>query len=176
MQPFSAPCPAPMQFPISLLEKTPGILELLLRDLPVEVLDWKPAADRWSIGEVLSHMNAIERLYEQRARRMVMEDSPSLAKFEGSAEEELQKKSARQHLEEFIALRRAFVFYLHGIPSVSAGRTGQHPELGRITLSQMLHEQANHDLGHLRQIAELYRAQAFYSYCGPFQKYSNPKP
>jgi hypothetical protein len=48
--------------------------------------------------------------------------------------------------------------------------------LGNITLHQMLSEWASHDLGHLRQIAELYRARAFHPYAGPFQKYSNPKP
>jgi hypothetical protein len=45
-----------------------------------------------------------------------------------------------------------------------------------ITLSQMLNEWASHDLGHLRQIAELYRAHAFHPHAGPFQRYSNPKP
>jgi uncharacterized damage-inducible protein DinB len=173
MQPV---CAAPIQSPISLLEKTPGILELLLRDLPPGVLHWKPGAERWSIGEVLVHMDVIEKLYEQRAKRMMLEMSPALPRFESPSMEELQKKSARQHLEEFVALRRAFVFYLHSVPSTAAGRTGQHHELGTVTLSQMLHELANHDLGHLRQIAELYRAQAFHPYSGPFQKYSNPKP
>jgi len=171
MQPLS---PAPIQAPISMLEKTPGLLELLLRDLPVEVLEWKPAADRWSITEVLGLMVMIEKLYEQRARRIVLEDSPTLAKHEGPVEG--QKKSARQHMEEFVPLRRAFVFYLHSVPAAAAGRAGQHAELGTVTLSQMLHELANHDLGHLKQIAELYRAHTFYPHAGPFQKYSNPKP
>ena len=173
MQPLS---PAPIQAPISLLEKTPGLLELLLRDLPQEVLQWKPAADRWSIAEVLGHMVVIEKLYEQRARRIVLEDAPTITKYEALPEAELQKKSLRQYLEEFVPLRRAFVFYLHSVPSAAGARTGQHAELGTITLSQMLHELANHDLGHLRQIAELYRAHAFYPHTGPFQKYSNPKP
>jgi len=173
MQPLS---PAPIQAPISLLEKTPAILEVLLGGLSIEVLQWKPAADRWSIAEVLGHMVMIEKLYEQRARRIVLEESPALAKHEAPAEGEEQKKSARQHMEEFVPLRRAFVFYLHSIPAAAAGRTGQHAELGSISLSQMLHELANHDLGHLRQIAELYRGYSFYPHAGPFQKYSHPKP
>jgi DinB family protein len=172
MQPLS---PAPIQPPISMLEKTPAILEILLRDLPGEVLEWKPAPDRWSIGEVLAHLAMIEKLYEQRVRRIVLEDSPDLPKYE-PAEGEAQKKSARQSMEEFVPLRRAFVFYLHSIPASAAGRTGKHAELGNISLSQMLNELANHDLGHLRQIAELYRAYSFYPNAGPFQKYSNPKP
>jgi len=173
MQPLS---PAPIQAPISMLEKTPGLLELMLRDVPESMLAWKPAPDRWSIIEVLGHLVMIERLYEQRARRIVLEDSPSLPKYVPPDEGEPQKRSAQQHMEEFVPLRRAFVFYLHSVPSSAAGRTGRHPELGAITLSQMLHELANHDLGHFRQIAELYRAHSFHPYAGPFQKYSHPKP
>jgi len=173
MQPQS---PAPIQAPISLLEKTPAILEILLRDLPPETLQWKPAADRWSIAEVLEHMLVIEKLYEQRARRMVLEDSPVLTKYEVLPEAELQKMSLRRYLEEFVPLRRTFVYYLRSVPAHAGARTGKHAELGTITLSQMLHELANHDLGHLRQIAELYRAHVFHPHAGPFQKYSNPKP
>lgn len=173
MQPLSTDT---IQAPVSMLEKTPTILELLLRDVPAEVLQWKPSAERWSITQVLDHLLTIEQLYEKRARRMVIDDSPALAKFVAPAESETQKKVARQYLEEFVALRRAFVFFLHSVPSSAGARTGNHAELGVITLSQMLHELANHDLGHLRQIAELYRAFSFYPHAGPFQRYSLPKP
>jgi hypothetical protein len=172
MQPLS---PANIQAPISMLEKTPALLELLLRDLAVETMERKPAPERWSIAEVLEHLVMIEKLYEQRARRIVSEDSPALPKYVPPSAEE-PRKPARQYLEEFVPLRRAFVFYLHSVPSAAARRTGQHAELGAISLSQMLHELANHDLGHFRQIAELYRAYCFYPHAGPFQKYSNPKP
>ena len=133
-------------------------------------------AARWSIAEVLAHMVAIEQLYEQRARRIVLDESPALSPYVPPDEAESKKKTSRRHLEKFVGLRRAFAFYLHSIPSNAAGRTGQHHEMGTITLSQMLHELANHDLGHIRQIAELYRARAFYPNAGPFQRFSNPKP
>jgi hypothetical protein len=46
--------------------------------------------------------------------------------------------------------------------SASAGdRRAIHKEYGEITLSQMLHEWALHDLGHIRQIAELVRARKY---------------
>jgi len=173
---MQAPSPAPIQAPVSMLEKTPGLLELLLRDVPAEVLEWKPATERWSITEVLVHLLMIEKLYEQRARRMVIDESPVLAKYVPSSASDVPKKPPQQYLEEFAALRRAFVFFLHSVPSAAAARTGNHHEMGVITLSQMLHELANHDLGHLRQIAELYRAYCFYPHAGPFQRYSNPKP
>jgi DinB superfamily len=113
--------PAAISAPISLLEKTPGLLELLLRDVPKETMEWKPAQDRWSIAQVLAHLVVIEQLYNGRARRIIMENDPLLPKSVSSPEGEKQK-SAREYLEEFVALRRAFVVFLHSIPSAAAGR------------------------------------------------------
>jgi len=170
-----SPASSLLQPPVSLLEKTPAILEMLLRDVPTETLDWKPAAERWSITEVLAHLLAIEQLYGDRAKRIVVDQNPMLAKYVAPNEAEI-RKSARRYLEDFVALRQAHYFFWHGIPSSACSRTGIHPEMGAITLLQLLNELANHDLGHLRQIAELYRTKAFYPHAGPFQRYSNPKP
>jgi hypothetical protein len=171
-----SPASSLLQPPVSLLEKTPAILETLLRDVPADVLDWKPAPDRWSITEVLAHLLAIEQLYGDRAKRIVVDNNPTLEKYFEPDEANLRKKTSNQYLKEFVALRQANYFFWHGIPSSAASRTGVHAEMGTITLLQLLNELANHDLGHLRQIAELYRAKAFYPHAGPFQRYSNPKP
>ncbi|HXJ13166.1 MAG TPA: DinB family protein [Candidatus Limnocylindrales bacterium] len=171
-----SPASSLLQPPVSLLEKTPAILEALLRDVPADTLEWKPTADRWSISEVLEHLLAIEQLYGDRAKRIVVDNNPTLARYEELDHAQLRKKTARQYLDEFVALRQAHYFFWHGIPSSAGSRTGVHPEMGAVTLLQLLNELANHDLGHLRQIAELYRAKAFYPNAGPFQRYSNPKP
>ena len=171
-----SPASSLLQPPVSLLEKTPAILEALLRDVPPDILDWKPAADRWSISEVLEHLLAIEQLYGDRAKRIVVDNNPTLSRYEEPDQAQLRKKTARQYLDAFVALRQAHYFFWHGIPSSAGSRTGVHPEMGAVTLLQLLNELANHDLGHLRQIAELYRAKAFYPNAGPFQRYSNPKP
>ncbi len=168
--------PSSIQAPVSFLEKTPGILEILLRETSPELLHWKPAPERWSIAEVLAHVAEIERLYEQRAKKIIMDDNPTLTRYVPPDNSGMSRPAPREHFQEFVALRRAFTIFLRSIPVASGSRTGIHPEMGAITLSQMLHELANHDLGHLRQIAELYRAHSFYPHAGPFQRYSNPKP
>lgn len=176
MQPASA---SDMQHAISLLEKTPRLLETLLGDLPGELLHWKPAPDRWSISEVLAHLAALEQVYAERALRMVTEESPALAKYDlasASARGEYSRGSAGENLARFTITRRSTLALLTGLPASAGARTGVHSELGAVTLAQMLNEWANHDLGHLRQIAELYRARAFHPHSGPFMKYSNPKP
>lgn len=176
MQPASA---SSIQPAISLLEKTPVLFETMLRDLSGELLHWKPAADRWSISEVLAHLSHLEHVYAERALRMVAEDSPTLQKYDqagASARGDYSRGSAGEHLAHLTRTRRSNLALLRGLPASAGARTGVHSELGTITLAQMLNEWASHDLGHLRQIAELYRAHAFHPYSGPFQAYSNPKP
>ncbi|HEY2822973.1 MAG TPA: hypothetical protein VGJ06_18140 [Candidatus Acidoferrum sp.] len=66
--------------------------------------------------------------------------------------------------------------FLKALPPESVTRTAQHSKLGLITLGQMLNEWASHDLGHVRQIAELYRAKAFHPHAGPFSVYTTLHP
>ena len=162
-----------------LLEKTPILLETLLRDLPEDLLRWKPAAERWSIAEVLGHLADIEMVYADRTRRMVTEEGPRLQKYDPASTVvvgDYVRGLATENLAYFIKTRRSTVVLLRSIPADAGEREATHSELGNFTLHQMLSEWASHDLGHLRQIAELYRARAFHPYAGPFQKYSNPKP
>jgi hypothetical protein len=176
MQPASA---SDIQPAISLLEKTPRVLETLLGDLPGELLHWKPGPDRWSISEVLAHLAALEQVYAERTLRMVTDDSPAIAKYDqagAAARGEYSRGSAGENLAHFTRTRRSTLALLTGLPASAGARTGVHSELGTITLAHMLNEWANHDLGHLRQIAELYRARAFRPHSGPFMKYSNPTP
>jgi hypothetical protein len=168
-----------IQASVSLLEKTPVLFETMLRDLPPDLLQWKPAPDRWSISEVLAHLTDIEKVYSERVGRILAEDSPALQKYEQPGPSDGRAYSrglAAGHLAHFVAARRASIDVLKRAPGSARSLTGKHSELGVITLAEMLNEWASHDLGHLRQIAELYRAHAFHPHCGPFQKYSNPKP
>src|SRR2546429_5405379 len=84
--------------------------------------------------------------------------------------------SAGENLGHFTRTRRSSLALLAGLPPSAGARTAVHSELGTVTLVQLLNEWANHDLGHLRQISELYRARAFHPHSGPFMKYSNPQP
>jgi hypothetical protein len=194
-----------IQLAISLLEKTPFLLQTMLHDttpletspamqapaalrggricseqiLPDDILHWKPAPERWSISEVLAHLVEIEELYAGRVRRMVAEDAPKFLRYvqpDPASPNAGSQGDAAEILARFTSQRRDNVGFLNTMPANAGARTGHHSELGPITLSQMLCEWASHDLGHLRQIAELYRARAFYPHAGPFQKYSNPKP
>jgi DinB superfamily len=160
---------------IALMEKTPQVLETMLGGVAPDVLRWKPTPDRWSISEVLSHLADCEDCLTERVRRMVLEDAPPLREYEPPVEG-FSAGSPQEHLSRFTHTRRELVQFLRNLPPEAAARTAQHSKMGLVTLDQMLNEWASHDLGHIRQIAELYRARAFHPNAGAFAAYQTLNP
>ncbi len=171
---------SPQNLPcLNLLEQTPIIIEKILLDVPDSTLMWKPAADRWSISEILAHLADVEQTNRERTRLMAQQDNPPIVKYDQNAVYATGKYSngtGREQLHNFCHERDRSLSLLRYLPEGALGRTGQHSTLGRITLSDLLHEWGFHDLGHIRQISEIYRAAAFYPKMGGFKTMYSVKP
>jgi hypothetical protein len=72
-----------------------------------------------------------------------------------------------ESFDRFEDQRKTNVKYLRTLPRSAGERRARHTSAGAITLQQMLHEWAMHDLGHIRQIAELVRARKHWKQAGP---------
>jgi hypothetical protein len=70
----------------------------------------------------------------------------------------------------FAQLRATNLAALAEVRADEFGQSGVHSELGRVTLGQLLHEWAAHDLDHTIQ-AERALMQPFILGCGPWQGY-----
>jgi hypothetical protein len=162
------------------LEVTPDVLRALLSPLSAAEADWKPAPQRFSVAEVMAHLCDTEtQVFRTRVHRMVEEDGPQLDAYDQeaiAAAGGYAAQSAQETLKNFQQQRTDNLTYLRNLPAEVGNRVGIHPELGQITLAQLLNEWAFHDLGHLRQIAELLRAYRFYPHLGAFQKYYTVNP
>jgi hypothetical protein len=60
--------------------------------------------------------------------------------------------------------------YLRTLPAAAGSRVALHRQAGQITLAEQLNAWALHDLGHIRQIAELARARKYQPAAGPLGK------
>ena len=163
---------------LDLLESTPGILRNLMAGLSDEDVRWKPAPDRFSIGEVLAHLSHSEgHCYRMRVDRFLAEERPEFEPDDAQFHLELYRRAdpedAFDHFEE---QRETNVDYLRALPEGAGDRIAIHKRAGEITLHQMLHEWALHDLGHIRQIAELVRARKYLAGAGPLGKSYDLKP
>jgi hypothetical protein len=78
--------------------------------------------------------------------------------------------------DRFEEQRESNLEFLRDLPAGAGDRVAVHKEYGEITMSQMLNEWALHDVGHIRQVAELVRARKYLSGAGPMAVSYNLKP
>ena len=157
---------------LDLLEETPHILRGLMRELSHEDAAWKPKPDRFSVAEVLAHISHSEgHCYRARLDRFLAEDMPVFEPDDAQMHLALYKDAdAEDSFDHFEEQRETNIELLRSLPKSAGDRRARHKEVGEITLQQMLHEWAMHDLGHVRQITELVRARKHLAGAGPLGK------
>jgi hypothetical protein len=140
-----------------------------MTELSGEDARWKPGPDRFSVAEVLAHLSHSEgHCYRMRLDRFLAETRPAFEPDDAQMYLELYRGAdPEEAFSQFEAQRGANVAYLRELGSEAGSRVALHLEVGEITLNQMLHEWALHDLGHIRQVAELVRARKYLEGAGP---------
>ncbi|MGC1686580.1 MAG: DinB family protein [Candidatus Acidiferrales bacterium] len=165
---------------LAVLEQTPIIIEKIVHIASDEELHWKPSMERWSISEVLAHLAEVEVVgFRERIQKMVESDSPQLEAYDQNAAYtagRYSSRKARENLHLFCHERDRSLSFLRYIPPSVTSRSGMHSSIGKVTINQLMNEWAFHDLGHIRQIAELFRSHAYHPYIGPFQQYYTIRP
>jgi DinB superfamily len=163
---------------IHILERTPAMLREFIVDATPEELDWQPRPDRWSISMVLAHLADVEvKGFMSRFHEILEQDHPFLPAYDQLVLFRVRNKfDGRAELDRFAALRAETLAWLKASPPNAAARTGRHEQLGVVSFEQLLNEFAFHDLGHIRQVIELYRSHTFYPKMGVFQSYYNISP
>jgi len=163
---------------LDLLEATPDILRGLMSEISDEDARWKPAPNRFSIAEVLAHLSHSEgHCYRARLDRFLAEEMPEFEPDDAQMHLDRYKNAdPEEDFAHFEDQRETNVELLRGLKADEGSRKARHRTAGEITLSQMLHEWALHDLGHVRQIAELVRARKYLAGAGPLGAEYRLKP
>jgi hypothetical protein len=158
----------------ALLERTPAVLTALLDGLPDT---WAMATEgqgTWSPYDVVGHLIHGERAdWVPRARHILAGETRPFDPFDREAQfRESQDRSLQELLATFAELRHENLAALADmrIDADDLGRTGLHPELGTVTLAQLLATWVVHDLDHLTQVART-MAKTYAEATGPWNVY-----
>ncbi len=163
---------------LPLLEATPAILRGLMAEVTDDDARWKPGPDRFSSAEVLAHLSHSEgHCYRFRLDRFMTADRPEFEPDDAQFYLERYRDSdPEDEFDHFEEQRDTNLEFLRSLPADAGSRVALHKEAGEITLSQMLHEWALHDLGHIRQVAEIVRARKYLAGAGPLGASYQLKP
>jgi hypothetical protein len=121
-------------------------------------LDYVPEPGKWSVRQILCHLADSEIVAADRFRRVAAEDGPRLIGFDGDAwarNLDYGRRKISQALETLRRTRADNYELLAGLPEEAWSRTGNHSELGTVTLAGLLRHAAEHAEDHARRIREV---------------------
>jgi len=164
-----------LQQTVALLSHTPSALNALLRDLPQTWTLGNEGGKTWSPFDIVGHLIHGERTDWMARARIILQygESRAFDPFDRLAQErESQGKSLGELLDEFGLLRSENLNALRAmnLQQSDFDRRGRHPELGVVTLSQLLATWAVHDLTHLHQLSRV-MAYQYTDLVGPWNAY-----
>lgn len=142
---------------VAVLQRTPDVLSALLLGLPEVLVRATEGDGTWSPYDVVGHLIHGERTdWIPRTRHILASETRPFDSFDRSAQfTSNPDRTLTELLDEFAQLRRENLATLEGLGLNEAdlSRTGTHPELGEVTLGQLLATWAVHDLDHVGQVA-----------------------
>jgi hypothetical protein len=160
---------------ITMLTCTPSVIDALLRGLPDDWVTVDEGVGTWSPFDVVGHLIHGERTGWMPRARIIFDQGESrpFGKLDRSAQfEESKGKTLTELLDEFATDRRRNLDQLAAMQLTDADldRRGRHPELGIVTLRELLATWVAHDLDHIMQISRVLGRQ--YSHeVGPWKAY-----
>jgi hypothetical protein len=160
---------------IAVLTRTPATLSLLLRGLPRAWVHNNEGKETWSAFDIVGHLIVGERTDWMPRVRIILENGESrpFDSFDRFAQtKENQDKSMEQLLDDFARLRRENLTELEALDlrQEDLTRRGKHPELGVVTLSELLATWVVHDLTHVHQLSRV-MAHQYRDAVGPWNAY-----
>jgi hypothetical protein len=159
----------------AILARTPRALDALLRGLPVPWTLAHEGGETWSPFDVIGHLIHGEHVDWLPRAKIILAHGDArafdrfdrLAQFTASA-----GRTLPDLLDEFTRLREANLRELASLNLTAADldRVGRHPELGAVTLRQLLATWVAHDLDHVVQISRVL-ARQYSDAVGPWRAY-----
>jgi uncharacterized damage-inducible protein DinB len=160
---------------LPILRRTPAILRVWLLDLPDSWTRTNEGPETWSPFDIVGHLIHGERTDWMERVELILAhgDSRPFIPFDRFAQFKASRgKSLAELLDTFAELRDSNLIRLQSLrlKPQDFARPGSHPELGPVTLGQLLATWVAHDLNHLGQIARVMSRQ-YTDAVGPWVEY-----
>jgi hypothetical protein len=155
----------------AVLAATPDRWATLAGNLPRSLMARPAAPGEWSAVQCLQHILDTEDQVFTLRISMILEGQ-AFPGFDPDSEagRPADAGDPAEMAQELRTRRQASLEKVRGLAEADLARTATHPDLGEVTLGELLHEWAAHDLMHTVQ-AERALMQPFIEGCGPWRPY-----
>jgi hypothetical protein len=143
---------------IDALERAPGLVIPLVREVPPTLLKRRPAPKKWSAHEHACHLSRVDSLYLDRLDQILTRPRPVITPYDPArdeADDTFLQMDLERSLEQYAEGRQALVARLRALPKQVWARTAEHAEYSHYSVFIMFRHVAMHDLFHAYRIEEL---------------------
>jgi hypothetical protein len=143
---------------IEALERAPGIVVPLVREIPPSLLKRRPSTGKWSAHEHACHLSRVDRLYSDRLEQVLANPAPVITPYDpgrDEADDVFLQMDLDSSLARYVEDRRALVERLRELAPDVWARTADHGEYSHYSVFIMFRHVALHDLFHAYRIEEL---------------------
>ncbi len=141
--------------PLTLQQEMPATLKRLLATVNPDKLDVKPAADKWSIREIVAHLADDELVGAYRIRLILSSPGTEIQAFDQAQWAITGKYTSidvNASLELYTLLRQSNLELFKILSPEQWKLYGVHAERGIETIEDIMVYYAGHDINHLKQI------------------------
>ena len=150
--------------PIAMMKVAPGKLARAVAGLSASQMRKRPARGKWSIVEILGHLQDTEVVYGYRMRLSLAQPGSTILGYDQALwTQELRHRrgNAKRLLDRIRVLREGNLEMVTQVPRSKWKRYGLHNERGRESVRRVLELVAGHDLNHLDQIKAIKKKYAW---------------
>jgi hypothetical protein len=140
------------------LERAPGIVVPLVREVPSTLLKRRPPSGKWSVHEHACHLAVVHRLFFDRLERMLSASAPVITPYDPGQhhpEDMLLELHLDAMLDRYVEDRLALVGRLRRLTPDNWNRTAEHGEYSHYSVFIMFRHLALRDFFHAYRIEEL---------------------
>ncbi len=147
---------------IEQLRAQAGDVERMTRGLDEASVSQRPSEGSWSLKELVCHLWVVQKLFRQRAEKMLAEDNPTVEKYHPDDDTDFARLAARPMtdvLADFQAERDRYLGILEPLTPAQWHRGAVHPEYARYDIHFMTEYLYYHEAHHVYTL--LQRRAAF---------------
>jgi hypothetical protein len=144
--------------PLKVQAATAKKIERLMKGVPASKLRKRPAPEKWSITEIVTHLADTEIAGGYRMRMILAAPGTPVPAFNQDVwvtAGHYDKRDARKSLEQFRAIREANLALLKTLTSEQWKHHGIHAERGEESIAHIVRMFAGHDINHMKQIEQI---------------------
>ena len=143
---------------IEALERAPGIVVPLVREVPPALLKRRPAPAKWSAHEHACHLAVVHRLFFDRLDQILASPAPVITPYDpgqSDPDDFLLRMDLDDSLQRYAEDRRRLVDRIRQLSPADWARTAEHGEYSHYSIFIMFRHVALHDFLHAYRIEEL---------------------